>query len=232
MKIIYLFSIIAFLPLIKLKVENEKLSSTELENFRKTILENHNYYRKLHQVNKLTRNSELEKIAQTHAEKLILSQTYQTSENIYKGQSIGENRFICYNNIQVCINATYATDNWYKESKTYNYDDPHSGPCPNRFTQMVWKESKQLGCGASCLGDKCIGICHYYPAGNNFTQYTLNVFPPKKKNEGMSAAGKVFLSIFIILLVVVIAFSIYHFAFKKRKFEQLKDYFQFKGIKN
>ena len=226
MKIIYLFTIITLISLITLKVQNEKLTSTELENYRKTILENHNYYRKRHQVGKLTRNSEIEKIAQSHAEKLILNQTYQSNENTYKGVPIGENRFICYNNIKVCINATYTTDNWYNESKKYNYDDPHSGPCPNRFTQMVWKGSNQIGCGASCLGIKCIGICHYYPAGNNYTQYILNVFPPKKK--GMSTAGKVFLSIFIILLIGAIGFSIYHFVFKKRKLSELKAYFLLK----
>ena len=228
MKIIYLLSILTLIPFVILKIEGEKFNSTELEKYRKTILDNHNYYRKKHQVGQLTRNSDLEKIAQSHAEKLMQGQSYQDTENVYKKEKIGENRFSCSNNIQVCINATYTTDNWYKESATYNYDDPHSGPCPNRFTQMVWKETKQIGCGASCLGYRCYGICHYYPAGNNYTQYIYNVLPIKEEEKSMSFAGKFFLSLFIIFLIVVGVFSIYHFVYRKRKFNQLKDYFKLK----
>ena len=101
------------------------------------------------------------------------------------------------------------------------------------FTQLVWKGSKQIGCGASCNNsNKCYVTCNYYPPGNYIGQFTSNVFPLKEDesnesnyNEGMSTAGKVFLAIFIILLIAVIAFAVFHFVIKKRRFNEIKFYF-------
>jgi len=98
------------------------------------------------------------------------------------------------------------------------------------FTQLVWKGSKQIGCGASCNNsNKCYVTCNYYPPGNYIGQFASNVFPLKEDessyNEGMSTAGKVFLAIFIILLFAVIAFAVFHFVIKKRRFNEIKFYF-------
>jgi pathogenesis-related protein 1 len=31
---------------------------------------------------------------------------------------------------------------------------------------MVWRDTRQLGCGVSECGDKMIVVCHYDPKGN------------------------------------------------------------------
>ena len=104
MKIICLFIIITLIPLIsqkqflktyKRKNKNEViiLAGTDLETIRKNILENHNYHRRRHQVGDLTRNSEIEKIAQSYSEKLASTGEFKHSGNTYKGTKLGENLY-------------------------------------------------------------------------------------------------------------------------------------------
>jgi hypothetical protein len=42
------------------------------------------------------------------------------------------------------------------------------------FTQVVWKGSKQVGCGVAACGDKTYWVCRYTPTGNwNTNQPTV-----------------------------------------------------------
>ena len=255
MKIIYLFIIITLIPLISqkqfLKTSERKnkneviiLAGTDLETIRKNILENHNYHRRRHQVGDLTRNSEIEKIAQSYSEKLASTGEFNHSGNTYKGTKLGENLYKNWGSYQVSVTGTEASNSWYDEIKDYDFNNPGFSMDTGHFTQLVWKGSKELGCGASCQNNACVVTCNYYPPGNYIGQFDSNVFPLKEggsegPNEpsstqelvdtGMSTAAKVFLCIFILLMVAVIAFAIFHFCFKKKNFSQLKDYFRFKG---
>ena len=220
------------------------LADSELETIRKNILTRHNYHRKRHQVDNLVRNSEIEKIAQSYSEKLASERQMYHSNNNYNGQSLGENLYACWGSYQMSVNGNDATDDWYSEVSLYDFNNPGYKSGVGHFTQLVWKGSKQLGCGASCQNNYCSVTCNYFPAGNYLNQFASNVFPLKedssdssdsdgskvfKKKSGMSTTGKVFLSIFIILLIAVIAFCIFHFVFKKRKFNELMFYFKIKG---
>lgn len=72
-----------------------------------------------------------------------------------------------------------AVGMWYKESAQYNYKNPGFGMNTGHFTQVVWKNTKQIGCGQAKCGWSTITVCQYYPAGNMYGQYTKNVHPPK-----------------------------------------------------
>ena len=236
MKVLYLILVIILIKQICLKVfksnlKANALTAVDLENVRKNILKDHNYHRKRHQVGDLVRNSEIESIAQTYTEKIANSGNVQHSNNQYKGRDLGENLF-WYSSGSVTLTGTDASQSWYNEVEYYDFNNPGFTNDVGHFTQLVWKGSNQIGCGAHC-GVYCVITCNYYPAGNYLNDFANNVFPEKeesdKKNynkKGMSTAGKVFLSIFIILIFAVICFSIYHFVFKKRKFYDLKVYFK------
>ncbi len=226
MKIIYRFVIINLIPLIFQKEffsisENPKLksfaSSLDLEKIRKNLLSRHNKYRSQHKVGKLKRNSEIEKIAQEYSEYLAKTNSFEHSGNTYQGTKLGENLYSSYGET---ITGNEATDAWYNEIKDYNFKKQGFSSATGHFTQLIWKGSNEIGCGAACNG-WCYITCNYYPAGNVIGEFESNVF-----RKGMSTAGKVFLTIFILLLVAIITFALYHFVYKKRSFNELKDYFQ------
>ena len=264
MKIFYLFLIFNIIPLCLQKqflkkdqiINNRKLASFDLETVRKNILENHNYHRKRHQVGSLVRSSDLESIAQSYSQTLASTGKFAHSGNKYNGDYMGENLYMSYGSI---ITGTDASQMWYDEKELYDFNNQGFSMDTGHFTQLVWKGSKQLGCGASCSNYGCYITCNYYPAGNYQGQFNSNVFPLKEGSDdsgseteketereteketesenkkqaqtlneenGMSTAGKVFLSIFIILLILIIAFTVFHFAYKKRSFSEIKDYFK------
>ena len=208
--------------------------SLDLEKIRSDILTNHNYHRKRHQVEPLERSEEIEKVAQAYSEHLAEIEKLVHSHNGY-----GENLFYCWSSNSICVTGEYASQSWYSEVSKYNFNSPGFSSGTGHFTQLVWKGSKKIGCGAACnKNNKCYVSCNYSPAGNVINYFENNVFPLKEdstgntgntgnssNSQGMSTAGKAFLGIFIIILILLIAFSIFHFVVKKRRFGDIKNYF-------
>lgn len=64
-----------------------------------------------------------------------------------------------------------ATKKWYEEISNYNFTTGgiislNGGPV-GHFTQVVWKNTKQVGFGLASDGEGCIFIvANYYPSGN------------------------------------------------------------------
>ena len=60
-----------------------------------------------------------------------------------------------------------VTNSWGSEIKFYNYaDNSCSGVC-GHYTQLVWKDTKEVGCGMAVCGDNSqVWVCSYAPAGN------------------------------------------------------------------
>jgi len=50
------------------------------------------------------------------------------------------------------------------------------------FTQVIWKESREIGIGRAVGddGQSVYVVCNYLPAGNCIARYKENVFPAKK----------------------------------------------------
>ena len=118
------------------------------------------------------------------------------------------------------------TSSWYNEIQKYDFNNQGFSQGTGHFTQVVWKSSNQLGCGHS----SGFVVCNYYPAGNYQGEYERNVFPSQKtegsykQESSMSTAGKVFLTIFVFLILAIIGFAVFHFVFQKKNCSQLKDY--------
>lgn len=66
---------------------------------------------------------------------------------------------------------------WYEEISIYDYRSPGFGPA-GHFTQVIWRESTQVGCGAARCGDQVYWVCRYAPPGNVEGEYRENVPPP------------------------------------------------------
>ena len=65
------------------------------------------------------------------------------------------------------ITPEKVVDSWGSEVKNYNYEtDTCSGVC-GHYTQIVWEETRKVGCGMAVCEDKSqVWVCNYYPPGN------------------------------------------------------------------
>ena len=73
--------------------------------------------------------------------------------------------------------AKQVFDLWYNEVELYDFNNPVFSTQTGHFTQVVWVNSKILGCGVSCNNGNCYSCCVYDPAGNIRDQLAENVLP-------------------------------------------------------
>jgi hypothetical protein len=66
---------------------------------------------------------------------------------------------------------------WYDEIKIYKFPNGGFSMRTGHFTQLVWRSTKQVGCGhVQCKGND-IYVCEYDPPGNWEGQYRQEVLP-------------------------------------------------------
>lgn len=97
-----------------------------------------------------------------------LNQKY--GESVYCGWSADPN---------TKIKARDCVDKWYSEINEYSFGrEPEVLTC-GHFTQIVWKDTKELGVGsAKSKSGKLYVVCNYFPPGNFSGQFSKNVLPP------------------------------------------------------
>jgi uncharacterized protein YkwD len=67
-----------------------------------------------------------------------------------------------------------ASEEWYTEIKLYKYDKvtEKNWEATGHYTQMIWRDTKEVGVGvAICPNGAIIIVANYYPAGNYMRQY-------------------------------------------------------------
>lgn len=86
---------------------------------------------------------------------------------------VGENLFVStYPN----VTPYDAVASWAAESKFYNYakNTCATGKVCGHYTQVVWRDTRQVGCGSAVCGkvgntnltNATLMVCNYAPAGN------------------------------------------------------------------
>ena len=151
--LVFFSLILSFFVQIKTKTE------LDIEKIRADILTNHNYHRIRHQVDGLERDVEIESVAQSYSEYLaeIDDMKHSTDHPEY-----GENLFMCGSSYGICVTGEYASESWYEEVSLYDFNNPGYVSGAGHFTQLVWKSSKKIGCGASCNNNNnCYVTCNY-----------------------------------------------------------------------
>ncbi|CAD5215498.1 unnamed protein product [Bursaphelenchus okinawaensis] len=164
------------------------------------FLDANNSYRRKHSVPELQLSLELCTLA-TEWACFLASQRYLKYKET---PDLGEN--ITF--FPKSLTAKEVCDYWYKESKVYEYNTPGWQPGTNYFTQVIWKDTKEIGIGTAPLplvfhkhpktndtipnplnGYKVV-VAFYSPPGNNnhAGQFAANVIPPLKEltsNQGL-----------------------------------------------
>ncbi|XP_029468794.1 uncharacterized protein LOC115097266 isoform X2 [Rhinatrema bivittatum] len=143
--------------------------------FEKDFLTAHNTYRKQHGAPALQLSRDLCKSAQKWADHLLSIQTLQHS-----GTDQGENLFYKYSSSAREMPGQEPVDSWYNEVKNYNFSRPGFHGNTGHFTQVVWKDSREVGVGMATDGKGLFFVVgQYNPAGNitNAGYFEKNVSP-------------------------------------------------------
>ncbi|CAL9708914.1 unnamed protein product [Knipowitschia caucasica] len=142
------------------------------ESFKRVFLETHNSLRSQHGAPSLSYNSDMCTAAQAWADTLLKKNQLEHSstsdgENVYYSCGSGEPR------------GNEAVDSWYSEIKDYNFQKPGFGMNTGHFTQVVWKDSTELGVGVATDGTTVFVVGQYRKAGNinNPGYFEKNVLP-------------------------------------------------------
>ena len=131
------------------------------------VLGAHNAYRGKHCVPALTWSTELASSAQQWANRCQFDHDDQSphGENLFWG-AVG------------AFSPRSAVTAWYQEIGEYDFIKPELDDKAGHFTQVVWRSTKQLGCGiAACRGSH-FWVCRYSPPGNVGGQHARNVPKP------------------------------------------------------
>uniref|UniRef100_A0A671QZU8 GLI pathogenesis-related 2 n=1 Tax=Sinocyclocheilus anshuiensis TaxID=1608454 RepID=A0A671QZU8_9TELE len=149
-----------------------------LISFEAEFLKSHNAYRKQHGAPPLTINKTLCHSAQAWAEHLLSITTLKHSNKDY-----GENLYYAWSSATKKLTGHEAVESWYSEIKDYNFV-----VSPGHFTQVVWKDTKEVGVGLATDGNTTFVVGQYLPAGNitNADYFEKNVLPAGTKVDSKS----------------------------------------------
>ncbi|CAL8250278.1 unnamed protein product [Boreogadus saida] len=143
-------------------------------SFQTEFLTTHNTYRQMHQSPPLTLSKDLNESAQSWADHLLDSGNMEHSST-----SDGENIYCMSSSAPINLTGKEAVESWYGEVKDYEYNSPGFKGNTGHFTQVVWKETTEVGVGLATDGKSVFVVAQYRPAGNmNVTAYfERNVLP-------------------------------------------------------
>lgn len=152
------------------KAEPQPPATGGLADWQKQTLDEHNVLRAKHCAPELTWNATLAAEAQAWAERCDFAHSSGPyGENLSAGTS---------------RTAIEAVDDWYSEIANYNFAAPGTSANTGHFSQLVWRDSTQLGCGmARCsnifpeFGGAFFYVCRYQAQGNMAGGYEQNVKP-------------------------------------------------------
>ena len=145
---------------------------SDLISFRDEILKKHNEIRQLHGSPELTPNTSLNNKAQDYAKQILDSQGKKAfPANTYNDSAVGENVIISSKK-----EPNEIFEKWYNEKNSYDFSLNKFQKGTGHFTQIVWKETKEIGIGLE-KDDKnnicCVAL--YYPGGNVIGEFSSNV---------------------------------------------------------
>lgn len=124
-------------------------------SFTSAVLNSTNLYRSEHNGTDLSWNSTLEEFATDYLDSL------DDCEFEHSGGPYGENLAIGYPNVTASIEA------WGDERDEYDFGDAEFSKETGHFTQLVWRDTTDVGCGRKLCGKRgWYLVCEYSPPGN------------------------------------------------------------------
>jgi len=134
------------------------------------ILDAHNRYRAQHCAAPLSWSPKLEQVAARWAQSLV----DQGCKFGHSGGQYGENLAA---GTSGTLDGNAVAAMWYDEIKEYSFDRGGFSMNTGHFTQVVWRDTTEMGCAKATCRGMDIWVCNYNPAGNVDGDYRANVKP-------------------------------------------------------
>lgn len=150
------------------------MPSSTVATFAADCVKAHNEYRRLHKVPDLKLSPSLCKYAQEWADTLSRRAVLQSRG----GTRYGENIFCVQSSAPIELSGGDPVEQWYKEGKAHLFGREPSTLKTGHFTQIVWRESEQIGVAiARNRNGQIFVVANYDPPGNVIGTYAENVPP-------------------------------------------------------
>ncbi|XP_069039377.1 GLI pathogenesis-related 2 isoform X2 [Lepisosteus oculatus] len=162
-------------------------SPADTSRFQKEALEAHNARRRLHAAPPLRLDPALCRQAQEWADRLLSLRVLQHSDT-----GLGENIWHKWSSNRAEASGEEAVESWYGEIKDYDFSRPGFSTNTGHFTQVVWRDSQELGIAKATDGKgMAFVVARYQPAGNitNAGYFEKNVLPPGAKPPEAASKG-------------------------------------------
>ncbi|XP_076820681.1 uncharacterized protein LOC143465995 [Clavelina lepadiformis] len=148
------------------RVDDENANAVE------QCLNSHNYYRCLHGAQPLSYDNQLARTAQAYANRLArdgsrgITSMNPSRIGYARPRGVGEN--LASNRQEgKKYDVKEAVADWYAEGLMYDYDAQAHSYNTAHFSQVIWKDTKSVGCGIEKVGHKIYVVAHYRSSGNS-----------------------------------------------------------------
>ena len=173
----------------QVKSNNNKIKNNNINNNNNTVVvekkinikkfindafEQHNYYRKLFNSPPLELNEELITYSQNFANEMSNKDDDSHSNCRWKDDLlIGESIF----SSNKFFTGKEMTNKFYEDMEYYDFNKSICETKASRFTQMIWKKTKEVGFGIAFNKNsgKYYGVANYFPTGNSLGEYKENI---------------------------------------------------------
>jgi len=123
------------------------------------MLAAHNVYRRQIGNPPLVWSNRLAALAQSWANYLIQTGFYKHRP----GGQYGENLFEV---VGPSVSDKGIVDAWAAERSAYHHGQNSCSTRCGHYTQIIWRDTREVGCGVAEKGRRKIGVCNYDPPGN------------------------------------------------------------------
>jgi uncharacterized protein YkwD len=138
------------------------LTAVEMEE----MLNAHNQWRQRYGVPPLKWSSKLAEFAQEWADELA-ERGFELQHRPSHQRPYGENLAASTGRGLI---PTQVVDMWGKEVKDYDYATNTCRRVCGHYTQVVWRNTTEVGCGVVRIGHEEVWVCNYNPPGNYIGQ--------------------------------------------------------------
>ncbi|KAI8316841.1 Repressed by EFG1 protein 1 [Colletotrichum sp. SAR11_59] len=134
------------------------------DTFTSAVLNSTNHYREQHNASDVSWNKTLADFAVDYLRGM------DDCDFEHSGGPYGENLAMGY------ANVTQSVEAWGEERDDYDFDDAEFSEETGHFTQLVWKDTTDVGCARKrCEDDAWYLVCEYWPRGNVVGQFAEEV---------------------------------------------------------